>query len=341
MNVKSRLAVAAVVLGAGRHRDGACLDCGRESGQDQEDEHLGMILVDSKGKTLYLFEKDKGGKSSCYCELRGELAAVPDDEEAEGGGRRQGGEARDHEAQGRQAAGHVQQSPAVLVQVRQGAGQTKGENVHAFGGDWYASRPRAPQVEPAAPTGGGGYGGGGGPTGPTGDGGTAAAEVTCPKGSISLLAPARRPPLGGLRRSRGALVPYFAAATASVQLQQTAPAGRAVDPVVHLAGPVSVDLETAVDELDAGRLRAFGEELHLDLRGPGRVGVVLPVGVQVPREQHTRRGIPLDTRPQSHSAPSGARSNQRPPARGSMTTASGSASPMWWLSRSTSRTCSS
>lgn len=27
---------------------------------------LGTILVDSKGKTLYLFTKDKKGKSSCY-----------------------------------------------------------------------------------------------------------------------------------------------------------------------------------------------------------------------------------------------------------------------------------
>src|SRR3954469_15627997 len=27
---------------------------------------LGTVLVDGKGRTLYLFEKDKGGASSCY-----------------------------------------------------------------------------------------------------------------------------------------------------------------------------------------------------------------------------------------------------------------------------------
>src|SRR5262245_51581614 len=29
---------------------------------------LGKILVDSKGRTLYLFEKDKSGKSACYAQ---------------------------------------------------------------------------------------------------------------------------------------------------------------------------------------------------------------------------------------------------------------------------------
>jgi predicted lipoprotein with Yx(FWY)xxD motif len=27
---------------------------------------LGTVLVDGKGRTLYLFEKDKGSASSCY-----------------------------------------------------------------------------------------------------------------------------------------------------------------------------------------------------------------------------------------------------------------------------------
>src|SRR5437763_2411934 len=27
---------------------------------------LGKVLVDARGRTLYLFEKDKGGKSACY-----------------------------------------------------------------------------------------------------------------------------------------------------------------------------------------------------------------------------------------------------------------------------------
>jgi predicted lipoprotein with Yx(FWY)xxD motif len=31
-----------------------------------KDPQLGTILVDAKGRTLYLFEKDQGGTSSCY-----------------------------------------------------------------------------------------------------------------------------------------------------------------------------------------------------------------------------------------------------------------------------------
>ena len=38
------------------------------------------------------------------------------------------------------------------------------------------------------------------------------------------------------------------------------------------------------------------------------------------------------TKPQSHSLPSASRSNQRPPARGSMIASAAIALPMWWLS---------
>ena len=38
------------------------------------------------------------------------------------------------------------------------------------------------------------------------------------------------------------------------------------------------------------------------------------------------------TKPHSHSAPSASRSNQRPPARGSIATSTAIVSPMWWLS---------
>src|SRR6185436_18198114 len=42
-------------------------------------------------------------------------------------------------------------------------------------------------------------------------------------------------------------------------------------------------------------------------------------------------GSHTSTLPTSHSAPSAARSNQRPPAWGSITIVSGSTAPMWWL----------
>jgi hypothetical protein len=49
------------------------------------------------------------------------------------------------------------------------AGQTTGENIHAFGADWYVVSAKGVKVEPKDDSGGGGSGGG--PTGPTGSGG--------------------------------------------------------------------------------------------------------------------------------------------------------------------------
>ena len=82
---------------------------------------VGTVIVDGKAShTLYLFEKDKGTQELVQRRVRGELAAVPDDRQAEGGRRREAVAARHDQAVERHAAGHVQQAPALLVQVRQG-----------------------------------------------------------------------------------------------------------------------------------------------------------------------------------------------------------------------------
>ena len=49
---------------------------------------------------------------------------------------------------------------------------------------------------------------------------------------------------------------------------------------------------TTVHELDPRRRFALGDELHLEFGRPGRIGVVVPVGVEMPGEQHAGRRLP-------------------------------------------------
>ena len=98
---------------------------------------LGRYLVDARGRTLYLFEKDRGGRSACY----GGCASVwpplvAGGHVAHGAGvsaaklgtvKRRGG--------GRQVtyAGH----PLYFYAGDSRAGQTRGEGLNQFGAKWY------------------------------------------------------------------------------------------------------------------------------------------------------------------------------------------------------------
>jgi predicted lipoprotein with Yx(FWY)xxD motif len=132
---------------------------------------LGTILVDGKGKTLYLFGKDKSGKSSCY----GACAANWPPYLTSGKPRVGPGVKASLLGTTKRTNGKLQVTydhhPLYHFKYDSRAGQTSGEDVHAFGANWYAVSPKGSKVEPAS-NGGGGYGGGPtGPTGPTGSGG--------------------------------------------------------------------------------------------------------------------------------------------------------------------------
>ncbi len=79
---------------------------------------LGRVLVDGRGRTLYLFEKDKHGRSACNREMRQLLAAADRLRQAARDSRSEGVPARNDEARRRASAGHLQPSPA--LHVRQG-----------------------------------------------------------------------------------------------------------------------------------------------------------------------------------------------------------------------------
>jgi predicted lipoprotein with Yx(FWY)xxD motif len=124
---------------------------------------LGKILVDGKGRTLYLFESDKSGKSTCS----GACAATwpPLTAGSPNGGNGVDGSAL---ATTKRADGTEQvtyHSHPLYYYAGDGSspGSTKGENLHTFGGAWYVVDGGGKAVEPNGSggdmsSGGGGYG---------------------------------------------------------------------------------------------------------------------------------------------------------------------------------------
>ena len=79
---------------------------------------LGKVLVDGRGHTLYLFAKDRRGKSSCTGTVRWVLAAADRRRQAARGSRGEGIPPRNHEAPRRASSGHLQ--PPSALHIRQG-----------------------------------------------------------------------------------------------------------------------------------------------------------------------------------------------------------------------------
>jgi len=122
---------------------------------------LGPVLVDGRGRTLYVFEKDHSGRSACdtacakfwppLISRAQPRAGAGVHKSLLGATRRQDGH--------RQVtyAGH----PLYAFVGDKSAGQTSGEGLTNFGADWYALAASGRTVEPSKPS-TGGYGAGGG-----------------------------------------------------------------------------------------------------------------------------------------------------------------------------------
>jgi predicted lipoprotein with Yx(FWY)xxD motif len=127
---------------------------------------LGTILVDSKSHTLYLFEKDKSGKSSCYsaCAVNWPPYLTA--------GKPTGATGIKASMLGttKRTDGKLQVTynhhPLYRFKFDTKAGTTNGENANAFGAHWFAVSPKGAKVAPSSSG-----GGGSGPSGPTGSGG--------------------------------------------------------------------------------------------------------------------------------------------------------------------------
>src|SRR5262249_37645357 len=109
------------------------------------------------------------------------------------------------------------------------------------------------------------------------------------------------PPGGGVSRTRGEACRDGARALTLFgflreQLHQRAPALRSIDSRLHLFGATAVPLEVAVLQIDTGRAVADRREAHLDLARLREIGLILPVGRDLPREYESARRFPHDDR---------------------------------------------
>lgn len=172
LSIVAAVLAAALAAGAAAGATGGAVVKTRTTG-------LGRVLVDAQGRSLYLFEADKSGRSACYgtcAKFWPPLLTTAKPRAAAGAKAALLGTIR--RTDGRLQVtyrGH----PLYLFVKDAKAGQTSGEGVDGFGGLWYvlapsgasivrqaaatAANPPATTTAPATTTpssgGGGGYGG--------------------------------------------------------------------------------------------------------------------------------------------------------------------------------------
>ena len=108
---------------------------------------LGTILVDSEGRTLYDFHKDKGSKSACY----GACAAAWPPLLTEGNPQAQGPADRSMLGTTKRKDGTVQVTyngwPLYTYVADQNPGEANGNDIDEFGAEWYALQPNGQEPE--------------------------------------------------------------------------------------------------------------------------------------------------------------------------------------------------
>jgi predicted lipoprotein with Yx(FWY)xxD motif len=108
---------------------------------------LGRIIVNGQARTLYLFEKDKGGKSACYgaCASFWPPLLTSGKPHAGPGAKASllGTTKRKNGALQVTYAGH----PLYRYKLDTKPGQTKGEESNAFGAKWYVLSPAGKKIE--------------------------------------------------------------------------------------------------------------------------------------------------------------------------------------------------
>jgi predicted lipoprotein with Yx(FWY)xxD motif len=123
---------------------------------------LGKILVDSQGRTLYLFKKDQGAKSACGGACATEWPPLrASGKPTVGMGAKAAMVGTTARSDGRPQVtynGH----PLYTFTGDQKAGDTQGQGVDAFGARWYALSPQGNQVSGQQASSGGGSSSGGG-----------------------------------------------------------------------------------------------------------------------------------------------------------------------------------
>jgi predicted lipoprotein with Yx(FWY)xxD motif len=108
---------------------------------------VGKVLVDSKGFTLYYFKKDKGGKSACYGACAGGWPPLI----TEGAPKGMGGAQASMLGTTKRKDGTTQVTyagwPLYTYVVDKKPGEANGNDIDAFGGEWYALHANGEKAE--------------------------------------------------------------------------------------------------------------------------------------------------------------------------------------------------
>lgn len=108
---------------------------------------LGKVIVDSEGMTLYDFHKDKGGKSACYGACATSWPPLLSEGKPQAGegamGSKLGTVKRTDGTMQVTYAGH----PLYTFVEDKKPGEANGDDVDAFGAQWYALQPSGEEAE--------------------------------------------------------------------------------------------------------------------------------------------------------------------------------------------------
>jgi predicted lipoprotein with Yx(FWY)xxD motif len=119
--------------------------------------NLGRVLVDSNGRSVYLFEKDTGPKSTCFGACATEWPPVTTSGKPKAGN----GVTASMLGTTKRSDGKTQVTynghPLYLFEADRKPGDATGENVDAFGAEWYVLSPAGNKVVGKATGSGGRY----------------------------------------------------------------------------------------------------------------------------------------------------------------------------------------
>ncbi len=108
---------------------------------------LGKVIVDSKGMTLYDFHKDKGGKSACYgaC-AKGWPPLLSEGKPQAGEGAMSAKLGTVERSDGTMQVTYAGHPLYTFVEDKK-PGEANGNDVSAFGAEWYALQPSGQEAE--------------------------------------------------------------------------------------------------------------------------------------------------------------------------------------------------
>ena len=116
---------------------------------------LGKVLATSSGRTLYLFMKDKNGRSACYGACAGYWPPLM----KKGAVRAGAGVKANLLGTTKRKNGKLQVTykghPVYLFSLDNGAGQVAGQRLDIYGGKWYVVSAAGTAIKAAPPAGGG------------------------------------------------------------------------------------------------------------------------------------------------------------------------------------------